>query len=411
MKTNTRLLHDRFDGDKKNTGATLTPIYQTSAFGNATAEGLEAIFRNKAAGYAYTRIGNPTVSAFEQRMAALEHGIGAVAFSSGMAAITSLCLAILSTGDEIVASAGVFGGTIGLFADLQAFGITTHYVDACTPEQLERVITEKTRMVFTEIIGNPRLDVLDLPEVSRYLKEKGNILFVVDNTLATPVLVQALEQGADIAVHSSSKYINGSSNAISGVLVDSGNFRWDTEAFPAMQDWKKFGPYALTAKLRQKVLMDMGACLAPMNAFLNSLGMETLGLRMERQCSNALSLAKALEQMDGIAAVNYPGLDSSPWHETASRVLNGGYGAILTARLGTRERAFQVINKLRYAVNITNVGDVRTLVVHPRSTIYAHIPADACEHAGVTEDLIRVSVGIEDMEDLIEDFEQAVRAK
>ncbi|MDO5783754.1 MAG: PLP-dependent transferase [Eubacteriales bacterium] len=409
MKTNTRLLHDRFDGDKADTGATLTPIYQTSAFGNATAEGLEAIFNNRAAGYAYTRIGNPTVASFEQRMNALENGSGAVAFASGMAAITSLCLAVLSAGDEIVASAGVFGGTIGLFADLEPFGITTRYVDACTPEQLERAITEKTRIVFAEIIGNPKLDVLDVPAVSSYLKQKGNILFVVDNTLATPILAQVLTLGADIAIHSSSKYINGSGNAISGVLVDSGNFQWDVQAFPVMKDWKKFGPYALICKLRQKVLMDMGACLSPMNAFLNSIGIETLGLRMERQCSNALALAKALEQMDGIVLVNYPGLASSPWYETASRILQGGYGAILTIRLESREKAFQVINRLQYAVNITNVGDIRTLIVHPRSTIYAHTPEEACVHAGVTEDLLRISVGIEDVEDLIQDFAQALQ--
>lgn len=407
MRTNTRLLHDRFEGDKANTGATLTPIYQTSAFGNDTAEGLEAIFQNRAAGYAYTRIGNPTIASFEQRMNALEQGTGAVAFASGMAAITSLCMAVLSAGDEIVASAGVFGGTIGLFSDLQQFGITTRYVDACTPEALEQTITPKTRLVFAEIIGNPKLDVLDVPETSAYLKQKGNILFVVDNTLATPILAPVLELGADIAIHSSSKYINGSSNAISGVLVDSGRFRWD--AFPSMQAWKKFGPYALISKLRQTVLMDMGACLSPMNAFLNSIGMETLGLRMERQCSNAMQLAQALERMDGVQSVNYPGLSSSPWYETASRMLKGGYGAILTVRLGSKEKAFQVINRLRYAVNITNVGDTRTLVVHPRSTIYAHTPAEACEHAGVTEDLLRISVGIEDIDDLIEDFAQAMQ--
>lgn len=409
MKTNTRLLHDRFQGDQANTGATLIPIYQTSAFGNETAEGLEAIFHHKAAGYAYTRIGNPTVASFEQRINALENGVSAVAFASGMAAITSLCLAVLSSGDEIVASAGVFGGTIGLFADLKQFGITTHYVDECTPEALEQVITQKTRMVFAEVIGNPRLDVLDVPAVSSYLKDRGDILFVADNTLATPILAQVLDMGADISIHSSSKYINGSSNAISGVLVDGGRFRWNAEAFPAMKDWKKFGPYALASKLRQKILMDMGPCLSPMNAFLNSVGMETLGLRMERQCSNALALAAALEAMDGIVSVNYPGLASSPWHKTASRVLSGGYGAILTIRLESREKAFQVINRLKYAINITNVGDVRTLIVHPRSTIYAHTPTEACEHAGVTEDLLRISVGIEDVEDLIQDFEQALQ--
>lgn len=410
MKCNTRLLHDAFEGDKKTTGATLTPIYQSSAFGHATAEELEAIFHNKAPGFSYTRIGNPTVASFENRMTALENGVGTVAFASGMAAISSLCLAVLSAGDEIVASAGVFGGTLGLFDDLKQFGIVTHYVDDCEPETLEQVITPKTRLVFAEIIGNPKLDVLDVRKVKKYLKTKNNILFVVDNTLATPILARVLEQGADIVVHSTSKYVNGSSSAISGTVTDSGTFKWNTQAFPAMKEWKKFGPYALISKLRQKILMDMGPCLSPMNAFLNSLGMETLGLRMERQCANALALAQALEQMDGVQAVNYPGLPSSPWHETAVHVLDGGFGAILTIRLGTRERAFALINRLRYAVNITNVGDVRTLVVHPRSTIYSHTPPEVCDHAGVTEDLVRVSVGIEDIEDLISDFQQALKA-
>lgn len=408
MKSNTRLLHSAFDGDAQVTGATLTPIYQTSAFGHSTAEELQAIFHNKEAGYSYTRIGNPTVASFEKRITALEGGVGTVAFASGMAAISSLCLAVLSAGDEIVASSGVFGGTIGLFDDLKQFGIVTHYVPDCDPETLEQVISSKTRMVFAEIIGNPKLDVLDIPKISTYLKEKDNILFVVDGTLATPILAQALQLGADVVIHSSSKYINGSSNAISGTVTDSGNFHWNPEAFPGMKDWKKFGPYALVSKLRQKILMDVGACLSPMNAFLNSIGLETLGLRMERQCFNALTLAQALEQMDGVEAVNYPGLVSSPWHETARRVLDHGYGAILTLRLGTRERAFSFINRLNYAVNVTNVGDVRTLVVHPRSTIYAHTESEACAHAGVTEDLVRVSVGIENIEDIIEDFQQAL---
>lgn len=408
MKINTRLLHDAFDGDAKGTGATIAPIYQTSAFGHSTAEALEAIFRNKAAGYSYTRIGNPTVASFEKRITALESGVGTVAFASGMAAISSLCLAVLSAGDEIVASSSAFGGTLGLFGDLEQFGIVTHYVPDCKPETLEQVISPKTRMVFAEIIGNPKLDILDIPEVRAYLDKKDDILLVVDGTLATPILAQSLKLGADIVIHSSSKYINGSSSAISGTVTDSGNFRWNADVFPAMREWRKFGPYALISKLRQKILMDVGACLSPMNAFLNSIGMETLGLRMERQCANALILAQTLEHTDSVHAVNYPGLPSSPWHETASRVLHNGYGAILTLRLGTRERAFSFINHLNYAVNITNVGDVRTLVVHPRSTIYAHTSAEACEHAGVTEDLVRISVGIEDIEDLIDDFKQAL---
>ncbi|MGN1031119.1 MAG: O-acetylhomoserine aminocarboxypropyltransferase/cysteine synthase family protein [Butyricicoccaceae bacterium] len=405
MKRGTKLLHGAFSGDQA-TGATQIPVYLSSAFGHGSAEELENIFHNKAQGFSYTRIGNPTVASFEARMTELEGGIGTVAFASGMAAISSLLLSVLSAGDEIISSAGVFGGTLGLFADLKQFGITTRFVDAFSEQALDANINEHTRLIFAETIGNPKLDVTDVPKLAEMAHARG-LLLVMDNTTVTPYLAQVLALGADVVVNSTSKYINGSSTAISGTVTDSGRADWSR--FPAMQDWKKFGPYALTARLRKKSLMDMGACLSPMNAFLNSVGMETLALRMERQCDNALKLARTLEQLDGVAGVNYPGLTDSPWHETAKEILDG-YGAILTFRLGTRERAFAVIDGLKYAINITNIGDVRTLVVHPESTIYAAVPPEELSRAGVTPDMIRVSVGIEDIEDLIEDFTQAIQS-
>lgn len=405
MKFNTALLHSGFSGDKA-TGATVAPIYQVSAFAHESAEHLEKVFHNKAAGFAYTRISNPTVDSFEKRIAALENGIGAVACSSGMAAVTMALLNILSAGDEIIAGSGLFGGTIDLFGDLRALGITTHFVNNVTAEEIEPLIHENTKAVFTELIGNPRLDVVDLKSVSELLHSRG-IPLIVDSTTATPYLIHPFEYGADIVVHSSSKYINGGGNSISGVIVDSGNFKWDAEKYQGFVEYKRYGKFAYLAKLRNGIWRNTGCCLAPMNAFLNSIGLETLGLRMERLCSNALALAEFLESADGVT-VNYPALKSSPYYDLVHQQLGGKGGAILTIRAGSKERAFKLINHLKFAANATNIGDVRTLVIHPASTIYAHSTDEQKIHAGVYEDTIRVSVGIEDIEDLIEDFKQAI---
>jgi O-acetylhomoserine (thiol)-lyase len=405
MKFNTALLHQGFSGDKA-TGATSVPIYQVSAFAHESAENLEKVFHNKAAGFAYTRISNPTVDSFEKRITALEKGIGAVACSSGMAAVTMSLLNILSAGDEIIAGSGLFGGTIDLFSDLRALGITTHFVNNVTAEEIEPLIHENTKAVFTELIGNPRLDVVDLKSVSELLHSRG-IPLIVDSTTATPYLIHPFDYGADIVVHSSSKYINGGGNSISGVIVDSGSFKWNTERYKGFEEYKRYGKFAYLAKLRNGIWRNTGCCLAPMNAFLNSIGLETLGLRMERLCSNALALAEFLESADGVT-VNYPALKSSPYYDLVHRQLSGKGGAILTIRAGSKERAFKLINHLNFAVNATNIGDVRTLVIHPASTIYAHATDEQKIHAGVYEDTIRISVGIEDIEDLIDDFKQAI---
>ena len=407
MEFNTKLLHGNAVKNYAD-GATVPPISQTSAFSYETAEKLEKVFNNKAPGYAYTRIGNPTVDAFERRVCELEGGKGAVACASGMSAVTLSLLNILSAGDEIIAGSGLFGGTIDLFSDLKQFGITTRFVSKVTVEEIEPLINEHTKAVFGEVISNPSLDVIDIRSVADFVHSKG-IPLILDSTTATPYTVRPFEHGADIVVHSSSKYINGGGNSISGIIVDSGNFSWDTSRYQGFEKYKVYGSFAYLAKLRNGIWRNMGGCLAPMNAFLNLVGLETLGLRMERICSNSYELAQALGRLDGVS-VHYPGLPDSPYKELVDRQLNGLGGGIITIQVGSKERAYQLLNSLKYALNATNIGDLRTLVIHPASTIYTHSTKEQKEAAGVQEDTIRISVGIEDVQDLIDDFTQAVES-
>ena len=406
MNFDTALLHGSF-GTDETTGATLTPVYQSSAFGQESAEKIEKIFNNQAAGFAYSRISNPTVAAFEKRITFLEGGLASVAVSSGMAAITAAFLNILRTGDEIISKSSIFGGTIDLFKDLENLGIKTHYVTELTEEELRPLINENTKAVFAETIGNPKLDVTDIKSAAEIIHGFG-LPFILDNTTATTFVVKGIELGADIIINSSSKYINGSSNSVSGVITDSGNYKWTAEKYPVMKEYIKFGKFAFTAKLRNDTYRNIGCCLSPMNAFFNTLGLETLGLRMERHCANALKLAQVLEQLKGIKEVNYPLLITSPYYDTAKKQFGENGGGILTIRLYTKQRAFAFINKLKYAINITNIGDTKTLVIHPSSTIYSHSTTEEKEKAGVYDDLIRVSVGIEDIRDILDDFRLAL---
>lgn len=402
---NTGLLHGT--NEKYPQGATQVPIYQSSAFRHDSAEDLEKIFDNKKMGFSYTRINNPTVESFEKRVTMLEDGIGSVACASGMAALTNAFLNILQAGDEIVAACGLYGGTVELFDDLKPFGISVKYVKENKPEAFEAEITEKTRIVFAETIGNPKLDVTDIQAVAE-VAHKYDVPLIVDNTVATPYLIRPLKLGADIVIHSSSKYINGSSDAISGILVCGKGLKWDPDRYPGLAPYRKFGPFAYIAKLRNGLFRNTGACLAPQNAFLNNLGLETLGLRMQRQCDNALELARFLQGLGGDIEVNYPGLEESPYHEIAEKQFKNGYGAIVTVRTGSKEKAFSIINSLKIPLIISNIGDTKTLVIHPESTIAAHISDKEKQQSGVFEDLIRISVGIEDIEDLKEDFKQAI---
>ena len=405
MNFNTRLLHD---GVKKEpNGATFPPIFQSSAFAQESAEDLAGIFENKKMGYCYTRVANPTISSFEERITKLEGGIGSVACASGMAALSIALLNILEAGDEIISSASLYGGSIDLFRDIEAFGIKTKYVKNNNWEEIEAAFNERTKVVFAETIGNPCLDVTDVDRLAEIAHSHG-VPLVIDNTTATPYLVKVLEHGADIVVNSSSKYINGSSNSISGVLTDSGHFKWTKERYPVLGEYIKYGPFAYISKMRSGLYRNMGTCLSPFNAYLNVLGLETLGLRMDKQCSNALKLASWLQETYSDIQVNYPGLESSNWHTIANTILKNGYGAILTIRVGSKERAFEIMNKLTIPYILSNIGDTKTLVVHPASTISLHSTQKELEDAGVYDDLIRISVGIEDVEDLIEDFRNAI---
>ena len=386
----------------------LPPISQVTAFQYESMEELEKVFAHKSMGYAYTRIGNPTLAAFEQKIAGLEGGIGAISCSSGMAAITSAILNICESGDEIIVSRGLYGGTIDLFHDLEKLGI--HAVCAGSindKEELEQLITDRTKLIFSELISNPSLMVLDIPAVSEVAHSHGIPLFV-DSTTATPYIAAPLSLGADIVIHSTSKYINGGGNAIGGIIVDGGKMTWNFEKHKALSEFRKYGKMAFLLRLRTDLWENIGGCMSPMNAYLSYIGVETLGLRMERICSNADKLAQALEKEDGIK-VSYLTLSSHPCHEYVDRELRGHGGGILSFRTGSRERAFRIINSLKYGLIASNIGDIRTLVIHPASTLYIHSKQEEREAAGVFEDTVRVSVGIEDPEDLIKDFHEAIR--
>ncbi|MDR1927118.1 MAG: PLP-dependent transferase [Oscillospiraceae bacterium] len=409
MEWESALLHGRFDATDS-TGATLPAIYQNAAFEQRSAEDLERIFTNRKPGFAYSRSGNPTVAAFEQRMAAAEGGAAAVACASGMAAIAMALLNILQCGDEMISAAGLFGGTQDLFEDLRAFGIRTRFVPRLTPEAVEGLLSEKTKLVFGELISNPALELIDLAAVARVTRRQG-IPLIIDSTTATPALVRPLALGADIVIHSATKYISGQGNAIGGVIVDGGNFPWDTDRFPPLKKYEHAGALVYTTRLRQDLWRNFGACMAPQNAYLSVLGLETLTLRVQRQCASALALARALAQNPQIARVDYPGLEGGDFYDLTQRQLkNGMGGAILTLRTGSKERAYRLLNHLRLAHIATNVGDVRTLVICPAHTIYAFSTQEQRRGAGAFPDLIRVSVGLEDAEDLIADFSAAAAA-
>ena len=403
---NTRLLHGKTSkgyGQKE----ILPPISQVTAFEYESMEELEKVFAHKSMGYAYTRIGNPSVAAFEQKVNELEGGAGAICCSSGMAAITCAILAVCESGDEIISGKGLYGGTIDLSHDLEKLGIHTIFADRLDKESVRKLITPKTKLVFGEFISNPSLTVLDIPGTAKAAHEAGIPLFV-DATTVTPYVARPLSLGADVVIHSTSKYINGGGNSVGGIIIDGGKFNWDFEKHTALAEFKKYRNLAFSVRLRTDIWENIGGCLSPMNAFLSYIGIDTLGLRMERICENAAALASALNEIPGIE-VNYLTLPEHPFHEYVEKELNGYGGGILNFRVGSKERAFKVINSLKYALIASNIGDVRTLVIHPASTLYIRSSKEEMEAAGVYEDTIRVSVGIEDKKDLINDFVQAVK--
>ena len=405
MRFTTQLLHGRFAPDAA-TGCVTQPLYQTSAFCQQTAEDMEKIFAGRKPGFVYTRVRNPTIAAFEQRINALEGGIGAVACASGMAAVTQAVLNVVQTGDEILASGGLYGGTSSIFRDLGSYGIGVRYAPSNEPAAFEPLITEQTKLIYVETIGNPKLDVADIQGLADVAHAHGIPLFV-DNTVTTPYLCRPFALGADVVIHSTSKALNGNGNSIGGIVVSGGRFKWSAEQFPKFREFS-FGPMSFVVRMRQRMVTDYGGCMAPFNAYLTGIGLDTLALRMDRICDNAKRLAEDLAGRGYV--VNYPGLPGHPQHALAKAQFGGRYGAMLTLRLGTKERAFRFINSLHYALNVSNIGDARTLVIHPASTIFIHSRGEEKANAGVTDDLVRINVGLEDFEDLQEDFAQALEA-
>ena len=404
MRFDSILLHGKLKRSYAG-GATLPPISQVNAFRYNSAEELEAVFNHKSSGFAYTRIGNPSINEFELRVQELEGGVGAVATSSGMAAITNTILNITASGEEIIMAKELYGGTIDLIKDLEKLGISVKRVDSLTREAVQPLINDKTRLIFGEFVSNPSQKVVNIPEISAVAHENG-IPLVIDATTVTPYSANPLKLGADIVIHSSSKYINGSGDAISGIIVYGGKFKWDFDKFTALSEFRKFGPMAFLVRLRTDLWENMGSCLAPMNAYLNVIGIETLALRMERINKNAAKLASALESED--VEVNHLSLETHPYHYLCEELLGGNGGGIMTIRAGSKEKAYSIINNLKIPCIASNIGDVRTLVLHPASTIFNECSVEEREAAGVYDDTIRISVGIEDADDLIEDFIQAI---
>lgn len=408
MKKDTLAIHGGFDGDSAN-GSTAVPIWQTASYAYKTAQELADVFDGKAPGYIYTRIANPTAAALEARLTQLEDGIGCIATSSGMAAIASTAMALIKAGDEIVTASGIFGGTVSLFENtLARFGVKTVFADASDTANFANAITAKTKLIFVETIGNPRMDVPDIPAIAE-IAHKANIPLAVDNTLATPVLFNPGKFGADIVIHSTSKFINGHGTAIGGAIIDTGNYNWRNGIFKDIKKLSaKAGQLAFLSHLRNLIYRDLGGCPAPMNSFLMLQGLETLSARMQIHCQNAHKLAQYLQDQQQIAWVNYPGLIGGAYYDRVKKLFNGKGGGVLTFALGTKERAFKFIDSLKLAKNVANLGDAKTLVIHPASTIFHEFSTAENEKMAVTADMIRVSVGIEDFDDIKADFKQAL---
>ena len=398
------------------------PIYQTTSYGFRDVEHASNLFALKEFGNIYTRIMNPTQDVFEKRVAALEGGPAALALSSGQAAITYSILNIAGPGDEIVSASSLYGGTYNLFAvTLPKLGITVKFVDPVDPENFRKAITPKTKALYAETIGNPRCDVLDIEAVAKIAHEHG-IPLIIDNTLPSPYLTRPFEHGADIVLHSATKFIGGHGTSIGGVVVDGGTFDWKASGkFPGMTEpdpsyhgvvyTEAFGPVAYIIKMRVQLLRDMGSAISPFNAFLLLQGLETLHLRMQRHSENALKVAEWLKTQPAVTNVNYPGLPDHPSYDLAKKYMPKGQGAILTFEIkGGVEAGIKVINNVKLFSHLANVGDSKSLIIHPASTTHSQLKGEELLSTGVTPGMIRLSVGTENIDDIIDDLEQAIQA-
>jgi O-acetylhomoserine (thiol)-lyase len=414
----TRALHAGHRPDAQ-TGARAVPIYQTTSYVFEDTEHAANLFNLQRFGNIYTRIMNPTTAVFEERMAALERGVGSLAVASGQAAQFIAIANLLGQGDEIVASKNLYGGTYTQFdVSFRRLGINTIFVDPDDPENFRRAITPRTRVIYGETIGNPVLSVLDIEAVAR-VAHAANLPLMIDNTFASPYLCRPIEHGADIVLHSATKFIGGHGTSIGGVIVDSGRFPWDRGTFPQMLEpskgyhgikfYETFGDFAYIMKARVEGLRDYGPALSPFNSFLFLQGLETLKLRMECHCRNTQEVAGFLAKHPRVAWVNYPGLPSSPYYKLAQKYLPLGAGAILSFGIrGGMEAGRRFIESLKVFSHLANVGDAKSLVIHPASTTHQQLSDEEKKACGISDDMIRLSVGIEDIEDILWDLDQAL---
>jgi O-acetylhomoserine (thiol)-lyase len=426
MKLGTKSLHAGQKPDPT-TGSRAVPIYQTTSYQFRDTEHAANLFGLKELGNIYTRIMNPTTDVLEQRVAALEGGSGALAHSSGQAAITAAILNLAGAGDHIVSVSQLYGGTYNLFHyTLPKLGIQVSFVDGDDPENFRKAVKSNTKAFYGEGLGNPRLNIFPFAEVGKIAKEVG-VPLIIDNTALSPYLNRPFEHGANIVVHSATKHIGGHGTSIGGIVVDGGNFDWGNGRFPGFTEpdmsyhglphWEAFKAFApagganiaFVMKMRLQFLRDVGSCLSPFNAFLLLQGLETLHLRMERHCANAMKVAQYLEAHPKVKWTNYPGLKSSKYHDLAKKYLTNGYGALVGFGLKSGlEGGSKFINALQLHSHVANIGDARSLAIHPASTTHSQLTAEERDSAGVTDDYVRLSVGIEDIEDILADLEQAL---
>lgn len=418
MKFSTIALHGGQDIEAT-THSRAVPIYQTTAYLFDDTQHASDLFALKETGNIYTRIMNPTTDVLEKRVAMLEGGIAALAVASGSAAIMYAVLNIAKAGDEIISSTALYGGTHSMFANIfPRFGIKTIFVESDNPEDFEKVITDKTKLIFAESVGNPKLEILDVEGLAK-VAHKNNIPLIVDNTVPSPYLLRPFEFGADIVVHSATKFLGGHGTSIGGIIVDSGNFDWAKSGkFPEFSTpdlsynglvySDAFGKAAYIAKARCQMLRDTGACISPFNSFLILQGIETLPLRMREHSKNALRVAQFLQAHEKVSWVNYPGLSHS---EKAQKYLSQGQGALVGFGIkGGREAGIKFIERLKLLSHLANIGDAKTLVIHPASTTHSQLSEEERLACGVSDDFIRLSIGLEDVEDIIEDISRGLEA-
>ena len=390
---------------------TLAPIYQSASHKFDTAEELSEVFGGKKSGFIYQRLRNPTNQALEKRLALLERGLDAVVTGSGMAAINNAILAVCQSGDEIVTGNSLFMSTFLLFNVVyKKLGIKVKFVESSNLNAWESSVNEKTKVLFVETIGNPKMDVPCISEIAK-IGHANNTPLIVDNTLASPYLFRPIEHGADIVVHSTTKYINGHGSATGGVVIDSGKFQWPKEKYPDFKLYiERKGELAYIDKVWREIHINFGTTQSPFQSYLTMIGIDTLALRMERHLSNAIKLSEYLQKHPKIKWVNFPGLQTSPAYETAKyQFSNRGYGALLTFGLEDQKRCFDFIRNVKMVYHLANIGDCKTLVIHPWSSQYVTFAEETRRENGITPEMVRVSVGIEAIDDILEDFDQALK--